>query len=195
MEKKIRPLNRSITIACAAIFLLLSVILSVATYRIFSDSMYSRYQEQMKSILDYAQSFIDGEDMAECAKTYVESEQYRATQAAFDNFVDHYKDLHYLYILKATRPGDAMNIRSVCSASTTYEKTHTPETVLRLGDAAASWYSDEMAKVLEKIQSGNEDVFFEDLSEWGLDYTLARPLANAAGEHYGVLCVDISIDA
>ncbi|MBE6909797.1 MAG: hypothetical protein E7474_09565 [Ruminococcaceae bacterium] len=46
MEKKIRPLNRSITIACAAVFLLLSIILSVATYRIFSASMYSRYQEQ-----------------------------------------------------------------------------------------------------------------------------------------------------
>jgi len=195
MEKKYRPLNRSITIACAIIFLLLSTILSVATYRLFSNAMYRRYQEQMTSIMDYAQTFIDNEDMAVCAKTYVETDKYRETQAAFDNFVDHYSDLHYLYIMKATESGDSLNIRSVCSASTAYEKANTPETILHLGDGAASWYSGEVIKVIEEIQNGNEDVFFVDQSEWGLDYTLARPLTNAAGEHYGVLCVDNSIDA
>ena len=64
MEKKIKPMNRSITIACTVIFVLLSVLLSVVTYRVFTSAMYRRYQEQMTSVLDYAQSFIDDEDMA-----------------------------------------------------------------------------------------------------------------------------------
>ena len=194
MEKKIKPMNRSITIACTVIFVLLSVLLSVVTYRVFTSAMYRRYQEQMTSVLDYAQSFIDDEDMARCAETYAESEKYQETHAAFDRFVDYYKDLHYLYILKATEPGDEFRIRSVCSANTTYEKTQTPDKLLRLGDGAESWYSDTVAQMLRDIQSGTEDVFFEDPTEWGVDYTLARPLINAEGVHYGVLCVDISIN-
>ena len=74
--------------------------LSFITYRIYTNSFYARYNKQMESILTYAQSHIDDDDMSECARTYIESEKYRETQAFFDNFVDNYTDLHYLYIVK-----------------------------------------------------------------------------------------------
>ncbi|MBE7004784.1 MAG: GGDEF domain-containing protein [Ruminococcaceae bacterium] len=194
MEKNTRSLSRSITTACALFIGLLCVLLAMALVRLFKTAMYGRYQEQMHSILDYAQSFVDNEDMSQCAETYVETERYRETQNAFDRIVDYYKDLHYLYILKVTEPGDPVKIRSVCSASTAYEKIYEPDEVLHLGDGDNSWYSDEVTQKFREIQSGSAEVYFEEPTEWGVDYTLARPLVDLSGRHYAVLCVDISID-
>nr|MCR5358114.1 GGDEF domain-containing protein [Lachnospiraceae bacterium] len=44
------------------------------------------------------------------------------------------------------------------------------------------------------IQNGDKDVYFIEKTKWGTDYTLARPLIDSNGVHYGVLCVDISLD-
>lgn len=71
---KIRPLNRSVTVACISFFALLCVVLSFATWKIYTNTMYERYQKQMVSILDYVGSHIDADDMAECARIYEESE-------------------------------------------------------------------------------------------------------------------------
>ena len=75
------------------------------------------------------------------------------------------KDIHYLYILKPV--DDPALIRSVLSANSTYEKENEPENVLSIGDGEEGWYTEESAERFRRI---------------------------LAGEHYGVLCVDISID-
>ncbi|MBE7004297.1 MAG: GGDEF domain-containing protein [Ruminococcaceae bacterium] len=194
MKTKMKSLRRSVTVACAVFIGLLVATISVVTSEIISSSLYERFQRQMTSIVDYAESYIDDEDMAECARTYTETERYRETQAVFDRFIDYYKSLHYLYIIKTTEPGDEVSIRNICDATTTYDKTYVPDDVLHLGDGSAHWYSDESVQKLREIQAGDVDVFFDNPSEWGLDYTLARPLITASGEHYAVLCADISID-
>lgn len=99
MKTKIRPLNRSVTIVCVAFFALLCVVLSVATYRIYTTTMYDRFQKQLKSIVTYIEGHIDNDDMAECARTYVESEKYKEFQTFFDDMIDRYTDVHYLYIM------------------------------------------------------------------------------------------------
>ena len=189
-----RPLRRSISLVSVLFFAALSLILSYATYRIYTSTMLGRYQKQMTSILDYVERHIDHEDMSECARTYVESEKYRQFQAFFDEFIDCYEDVHYLYILKVEDPEAAINIRDICSANSTYEKENEPDMVLHLGDGEEGWYDAETARAFLAIQQGDEDVFYTNPSQWGVDYTLARPLVNAAGEHYGVLCADVSID-
>ena len=99
-----RPLSRSVTIVCALFIGLLCVVLSVATYRLYTTSMYTRYQKQMASIVTYIESHFDHDDMSECAKTYVESETYKEFQKFFDDFIDHYDDVHYLYIMQIVEP-------------------------------------------------------------------------------------------
>ena len=192
MKVKNRPLGRSITIVFAIFIVILTIILSLSAYFVMSVSMYDRYNHQMESILSYIQNYIDDDDMAECAKTFTESEKYNETREVFDRFIDNYTDVHYLYILRPV--DDPALIRSILSANSTYEKEHEPENVIYIGDGEEGWYTEESAEKFRKILNGDSDVYFTETTEWGTDYTLARPLVNSAGEHYGVLCVDISID-
>ena len=69
--------------------------------------------------------------------------------------------------------------------------------MLTLGDHADGlddWYGEEARKQFRAILEGDRDVFLTNDSEWGVDYTLARPVADSSGKHYGVLCVDVSKD-
>ena len=173
--------------------MIMCAVLSYATYRIYTKSMYDRYQAQMKSIVDYVEAHIDKDDMAECARTYEESDAYREFQAFFDDLIDHYGDVHYLYIMQATGD-DRIPIRELCAANSTYEKENEPDMVLHLGDGEEGWFDAETAQKISDIQQGDEDVYFVQPSEWGVDYTLARPLVDSEGNHYGLVCVDVSID-
>ncbi len=193
-DKKFRPINKNITITVILNIVLVVLVMSFVTYRIYTKSFYERYKAQMESIVTYVQQYIDDDDMSWCAETFIESEKYKETREIFDNFVDHYSDLHYLYIGRVMDPGDPVGMRSVLAGNSTYEKENEPENVLHLGDGEADWYTEDTINKFREIQNGTEDVFFLQPSAWGVDYTLARPLIDAHGKHYGVLCVDISGD-
>ena len=192
MNVKKRPLGISITIVFSIFMVVLTTILSLSAYFVMTASMYDRYNHQMESILSYIQSYIDDDDMAECAKTFTESEKYNETREVFDRFIDNYTDIHYLYILRPV--DDPAMVRSILSANSTYEKEHEPENVIYIGDGEEGWYTEEDAERFRNILAGDKDEYFTETTEWGTDYTLARPLINSTGEHYGILCVDISID-
>ena len=215
MEKKYNvkhPLNRSIILAGAIFIVLLGIVISAATILVFRNSMYARYEKQMESILNYVEAHIDHDDMAECVRTFEKSEKYEEFQEFLDTFIDYYadnafiadpekdlkyKDVHYVYIMKVADVGDPYEIYEVVTANSTYEKENFPDYVLTLGDHGETldgWYEEDARQEFRAILNGNEDVFLTNASEWGVDYTLARPLVNSAGEHYGVLCVDVSKD-
>ena len=181
------------TIASVAFTVIMCMILSYATYRIYTNAMYDRYQKQMAGLLDYVESHIDKDDMSKCAETYVESDTYKEFQAFFDDLIDNYSDVHFLYIMKATGE-EKVRIREVCAANSTYEKENDPDMVLHLGDGEEDWFDAEIAAKIMKIQNGDKDVYFIQPSEWGVDYTLARPLADSEGNHFAVLCMDVSVD-
>ena len=191
---KKRSLIVSISIFSVLFFLLMVVVLSFATYGIYSSTMYGRYQKQMASILTYVQEHIDHDDMAECARTYVESEKYKEFQEFIDNFIDYYDDVHYIYIMQVLDESEPVDIRVICSGNSTYEKENDPDMLLYLGDGEEGWYDKETSSRFRSILKGTEDVYYTNASEWGVDYTLVRPLLTSSGEHYGLLCADVSID-
>ena len=170
---KTRPLNRSVTFVCIAFFALLCIVLSVATWKIYTNTMYERYQKQMASILDYVESHMDVDDMAVCAKTYEESETYKEFQVFFDDMIDHYSDVHFLYIMQVVDPEATIKVKEICAANSTYEKENDPDMVLHLGDGEESWCDTETAREILAIRDGTEDVYFLNPSEWGVDYTRA----------------------
>ncbi|MBP5617651.1 MAG: GGDEF domain-containing protein [Clostridia bacterium] len=178
--------------------MLLCVILSFVSYEFYTHTMYNRYQEQLTAIIDYVDAHVDRDDMAVCARTLEESEKYKEFQAFFDDFIDYYGDIHYLYIMKVDDgPNGHKVVYEVCAANSTYEKENEPDLVMHLGDVETEddpWYDDAMRTYLLKIQQGSEDVFFTNPSAWGIDYTMARPLISSTGEHFAMLCADISID-
>ena len=189
-----RPLNRTVSIVCALFISLLCIILSAATYRLYTRTMYERYEKQLSSILNYVEAQIDHDDMAECARTYVESEKYKEFQVFFDELIDHYEDVHYLYIMQVNDPDAKSEIAEICAANSSYEKEFEPDLVMHLGDAEEGWYDKETAQRFRDALQGDVDTVVVNVSEWGADYTLARPLITSTGEHYGLLCADISID-
>lgn len=188
-----RPLNRSIAFVSAVFFTLLCIVLSAATYHIYSNSMYERYRKELSSVVTYFEERIDHDDMAQCAKTYVESEKYRETQAMFDSFIDSFEDIHYLYLMDANTEQEHPRLIELCTANSTWEKEHEPENVLHLGDWEEDWYPEDTVWNFVRIQRGDEDVYFLNPSQWGVDYTLARPVKDSQGNHYGILCADISV--
>ena len=119
---KKRSLIVSISIFSALFFVIMVVVLSFATYRIYSTTMYDRYQKEMASIVTYVQQHIDNDDMAECAKTYVESEKYKVFQEFLDNFVDYYDDVHYIYIMQVLDEDQPEGVRVICTGNSSYEK-------------------------------------------------------------------------
>lgn len=191
-KKKFHPINKNVSITIIASIIVMILVISFVTYRIYTKSFYERYKAQMESIVNYVQKYIDDDDMSKCADTFEESEKYKETRAFFDDFVDHYTDLHYLYIVKVLEPGDPVKVRSVLAANSTYEKENEPENLIFLGDGDEDWYDEETTEKFREILNGTEDVFFLQPSAWGVDYTLARPLIDSSGKHYGLLCVDIS---
>ena len=193
-DKPFIPLSKSIFAACIVFIVMLCLVLSYITYSIFTTAMYDRYQKQMTSLVDYIGHHIDNDDLSECARTNVESDKYIELQTFLDEMVDYYEDLHYVYAMKVDGQGEDTIIYVICTGNSTYEKENEPDMVLHLGDGEADWYDAETKEGFRAIQEGDEDVFYLNDSEWGVDYTLGRPLINSKGEHYGVLCVDIAID-
>lgn len=189
----IRPLRRSISTVCALFFLILSLILSVATYLLYTSSMYNRYEKELSSVVNFIETQIDNDDMAECARTEVESEQYRAFQDFLDNFIDRFQDVHYIYLMKVLDPSDPIQIKVICTANSTWEKENKPEDVLHLGDGEPGWYDQPVVDQFREILLDEKTEFFRNESAWGIDYTLAKPMYSSDGECYGLLCVDLSL--
>ena len=86
-NKRTYPLNRSIIIACLVFIVLLSCVMAVITYTIYKNTLYARYREEMVSIVNYIESFIDHDDMSQCAATYTPSEKHAEIQKLFDNYL------------------------------------------------------------------------------------------------------------
>ena len=191
---RFHPLRRSVFFACVLFFLTLSLLLSVVTYRLYTDSMYSRYRQELTSVANFLETQIDNDDMAECARTYVASEKHQKTQEFLDNFIDQYTDLHYVYLMQVL-PADApVQIKVIITANSTWEKENAPEDVVYLGDGEADWYSPAECQKFREVKEGKEDAFFENESSWGIDYTLSRPMFSSDGECYGLLCLDIALE-
>ena len=194
MEKVKRPLNRNIIIVCSVFVGLLCIISSFLLYQVYTRNMTKRYKTQLNSIVSYVESMIDHDDMAKCAETFEESDKYKEFQVFFDNLIDYYDDVHYLYIMKVGDVNDEVPIYEICAANSTYEKTFEPDMVLHLGDGEADWFSLKQVKQYRKILDSKKDSYFRNESTWGVDYTLARPVCDSNGNYYGLLCADIAID-
>lgn len=188
-----RPLNRSIVIVFSLFIGLLCIISSILLYLVYTKNMYKRYKQQLYSVVTYVESHIDHDDMAKCAETFIESDAYREFQVFFDNLIDNYPDIHYLYIMKVGNVDDEIPIYEICAANSTYEKENEPDMVLHLGDGDSDWFGREQVIEYRKILDGKKDVYYRNESAWGVDYTLSRPLKDSNDNYYGLLSADIDI--
>ncbi len=186
-----KPLKKSIFISSSIFFLFLCLVLSILTYASYTKSLYGVYEQRMTDIISYVETHIDIEDLSQCVDTGVESDKYLELMEFMDCIMDDF-DIHFLYIvypMKVEAPTEMLNI---LSADTHEGRINDPDD-LTLDYVIVDGYEPRYLQLYANALAKDEISFFKDFSEWGYDYTGLKPLINAKGERFALLCVDIEV--
>lgn len=188
-----RPLKRSLLCGILLFVFVLCIVLIGAQYFTIRRSLYHQYESRIDSILNYAQSRIDADDMDECIRTGKESEQFKNTQRSLDEIKEQ-TGVHYLYIIIPLNTEKTDNIQNIMAAATQYEYENEPETIVHLNDLTGEDYSPETAKRYLEAYNGEKDSYFENTTAFGTDYTGLRVIRNSHGEKVAALCADYDVN-
>lgn len=187
-----RPLKRSLLCGISLFIFVLCIVLVGAQHFTIRRSLYRQYEGRIGNILNYAQSKIDTDDLADCIRTGQESGQFRETQLALDGIKEQ-TGVHYLYIIIPLNTDKTDNIRNIMAAATRYEYENEPETLVHLNDLTGDAYSQESAKKYLEAYRKEGDTFFENTTAFGTDYTGLRVLRDSRGEKVAALCADFDV--
>ena len=193
MKNLKKPLNRSITIGCVLFIIALCVLLSLANLTIYRNYVYEDYRTYIAEILDYTLAEIDGDDLKACIESGEESEKYKETLYFMDQLMEHFKDVHYFYAVLPLNTEETGNVMSVLSAERYYDRYIETEGNLYLGWVSDDEFDAATAKQFFEIMQSDAIVYFEEKTEWGVDYTGALPIRDGQGKAVAVLAVDIDI--
>ena len=193
MKNHRKPLNRSITFGCILFIIALCVLLSVTNLSIYNNYVFEDYKIYIANILDYTMAHIDGDDLKACIDTCEESKQYKETLRFMDDLMEHFDDIHYFYAILPLNTEETGNTMSVLSAERYYDRYIDTEGNLYLGWISDDEFDGETAAQFIDIMNGNSIVYFEEQTEWGIDYTGAVPIKDSKGHGIAVLAVDIDI--
>jgi len=192
MKGKIIPLKRSVLIGTVSFILILCVVLSVAQYGRYSRVFYKSYENYIENILRFVAGSIDTDDLAECIRSGKPSEKYAELQKLLDSLRDR-TDIHFIYVIVPLNTEPVDNIKNIIAGVSRWEYENIADELVYLNMLTGDSYSPETAgKYLRAYQSGKLS-FFEEVSEWGDDYTGLLPLYDSAGNKIAALCVDIDV--
>ena len=102
-------------------------------------------------------------------------------------------DLHFLYVIipLSTEPVD--NIQNVIAAVSQDEYENLADELVHLNQLTGDAYSPATAKKYLDAYNSGKLSFFEEITQWGDDYTGLLPLYDSAGQRYAALCMDVDI--
>ena len=132
---------------------------------------------------------IDVDDLSNCIETRTESEKYYELQQTLDD-IRARVDCHFIYIVipLSTEPID--NMQNVIAGVGEYEYENMADQLVHLNMLTGDSYSPETAKKYLDAYNSGELSFFEEVSQWGDDYTGLLPLYDSHGDKVAALCVD-----
>lgn len=185
-----RPLKRRIVIACVAFITALSVLLSAVTFDEYRRALYNRYESYITDILNYVNANIDVDDMKRCLDTGEKSPKFLELQELFDQVKDTHQ-IDFLYVVIPLHAGEYDNMMNVMAAMSTYEKEFEADTAVELGGLTGDSNPAETAAKYYNARDAQGIVFFEEVSEWGTEYTGILPLRTSDGAFFAELCVDV----
>ena len=188
-----RPLKKSLLCGILLFVFVLCIVLIGAQYFTIRRSLYRQYESRLVSILNYAESRIDADDLAECIRTGNESEQFGNAQKSLDGIKEQ-TGVHFLYVIIPLNTEQTDNIQNVMAAVTQYEYENDPEAIVHLNDLTGDDYSPEAARQYLEAYEGEGDAFFENTTAFGTDYTGLRVLRDSRGAKVAALCADYDVN-
>ena len=117
MSRRKKTLKRSILMGTVLFILVLCTILSVTQFQQYRRVLYSKYESRIEDILRFVAGDVDADDLAECMRTGVESDGYRALQALLDRFKERL-DIHFIYVIEPLNTEPTDNNRNVVAGAT-----------------------------------------------------------------------------
>lgn len=192
MRKNNKTLKKNIVCRTTIFIALLCAILSILLFISLRKMMYSRYESYIEGILNYAQAEIDVEDLAGCIRTGEESEKYHELQNTLDKIKER-MGIHYIYVVIPLNTEKNDNMKNVIAGATRYEYENEADELVKLNSLTGDSYSPDTAKLYLDAFNSGKLTFFEEISEWGEDYTGLLPLIGSDGKPVAALCVDVDI--
>lgn len=189
-----KPLKRSLLCGISLFMFVLCIVLIGAQHFTFRRSLYRQYESRIDNILNFARSKIDPDDLGDCIRNGQESEKFRAAQLALDEIKEQ-TGVHYLYVIIPLNTEKTDNIRNVMAAATQYEYENEPETLVHLNELTGDAYSPETAKKYLEAYENEKDMYFENTTAFGTDYTGLRVLKDSRGQKVAALCADFDVNA
>jgi diguanylate cyclase (GGDEF)-like protein len=111
-----------------------------------------------------------------------------------DNLMDHIEDIHYLYAILPLNTEETGNVMSVFSAERYYDRYIDTEGNLYLGWISEDEFDLETVSLFFEVMNGDDSItYFEEKTEWGIDYTGAVPIRDSDGNAVAVLAIDIDM--
>lgn len=187
-----RPLKRSIIVGCILFITILCLLLGFISYREYRKALYRRYEAYITDVLELVGSSIDVDDLKFCLENGEKSEKFNQLQTLFDQVKDHCR-IDFLYVIIPQHPGAHDNIMNVIAGMSSYEKEYVPENEVVLGELTGDSYPAETAAKYYNAMDQEGIVFFEEVAEWGNDYTGIKSLRTSDGAFFAELCVDVPV--
>ena len=192
--KVARPLEKSITTACFIFIMVLCLVIGLVSHLNYRRSLYQRYEFYCIDLLNYVDRHIDDEDLKNCIESLERSKKYDELESFMDGIKETF-NIHYLYIIKPLNRNRTGNVMSVVSAESYYDRYIDTEGNLYLGWISNDEFGIDNVKKYFNIMDQRVPVFFEEKTEWGVDYTGALTLLDSENKPYALLCVDVDITA
>ena len=192
MTQRRKSLKRSILFGTILFILLLCAVFSVMHLQSHREMLFNNVEARITDTLRFVERSIDVDDLAECMRTGIESEKYRALQAVLDQCRDSL-DIHFIYIIEPLNTEPVDNIRNVIAGASQEEYETEADELVHLNTLTGDSYSPVTAKKYLDAYRSDRLSFFEEISEWGDDYTGLLPLHDSKGNRVAALCVDMDV--
>ena len=187
-----KPLKRSVLIGTLTFIILLCLVLSVVQFFRYRSLLFEHYESYIENILSFVSGSIDTDDLAACIRSGDPSEKYDALQTLLDSIRDR-TDIHFIYIIEPLNTEPTDNIKNIIAGVSQDEYETIPDELVYLNMLTGDSYSPETAEKYLRAYNEGKLSFFEEVSEWGDDYTGLLPLYDSAGNKVAALCVDVDI--
>lgn len=188
MNRKRRPIHRSILMSVAVFIFALCILLSAVMYLLISNALYKQFNERLDDVLRYVAAHADKDDLAACAGTGEHSQEYDELQEFLNGMIDELS-IEYLYIvIPDSERGVMINVISATSA----EEFAAGEDNMALLEETDS-YDQKTLRQFETAMGLEENSHFVEESGYGAFYTACMPLADSTGNVFALACADMSI--